>query len=307
MHPQTPFVNDRELRRYLNYAALVAGLLLIGLCLSSCRSIPVKQTAVITTSGIEQSLGIAQDFERAKCFNTPTTVDHPTIGESGRHCTNTVAATIGLTDDRHVALETAFKKGFDDIVIAAGQLKAWQSVTCTTCPAPNLATITDDVNQALALAQALIPGQQAQTLIADLQAVLKAAADVANAILAASKSSLVPTMRYQRAAYEAPPLEARPLLLHSIIASYMVLQFADLSTTEYGIGEGVFREGNPIIAPLVNKGPVWAAAIKGSVATGISWWLLHDHGRHPRLSLIGSIVATSIESAVVVHNARLLK
>ena len=107
-------------------------------------------------------------------------------------------------------------------------------------------------------------------------------------------------------------LAARPLAaqtsdglpLHIVLGGYMVSAFADLSVTEYYVGKGTVREANPLFRPAVEKGPVTAAIVKGSVHTAVAWWLLRAHAEHPKLAFWSAAALCGAQLAV---NARTVR
>ena len=99
----------------------------------------------------------------------------------------------------------------------------------------------------------------------------------------------------------APAPHAR--LLHLEIAAQMVLQGADLATSEYAFGKtGThFREANPLLGWAQHR-PVTLGALKMGLAVGVSYALLTEHRTHPTLSLLGASVFNVLETLVVVKN-----
>lgn len=105
----------------------------------------------------------------------------------------------------------------------------------------------------------------------------------------------------------APVVEAeqehRAGWLHLAIAAHVVAQMVDVSTTEYGIGTGRFREANPAMR-WAARSPVTMGIAKGSLAVASSWALLRLHKQHPKAALIGALVSSTISVAVSARNIR---
>lgn len=92
---------------------------------------------------------------------------------------------------------------------------------------------------------------------------------------------------------------------HIALGTYLTAAFADVSQTAYCLGQGTCRELNPIMRPIMDRhGVVPALALKGAINTGVAAILLHDHHRYPKRAFWLSVVAASVQTAVVVHNYR---
>lgn len=94
--------------------------------------------------------------------------------------------------------------------------------------------------------------------------------------------------------------------LHFVIAAMLVTQFADISTTEYGLGKGVIAEGNLLLKWSTNHGPIATAVVKGSVATGVAMFLIHKHRSHPKAVTVAAIIIGGVTGAAAYHNAHLI-
>jgi hypothetical protein len=147
-------------------------LLSLVLCVSlvsACASLPLKQKAVTSLQASEVALEAAHDLERGLCFISPAT-------ESGGHCTSPVAASVGLTDERHQQLAALFAKAFEVEIKAATVLQAWQSGD----PAPaSIAEYQADITAILNVARQLLASTNAQHVIDKAQQAVDAAAVVA--------------------------------------------------------------------------------------------------------------------------------
>lgn len=97
------------------------------------------------------------------------------------------------------------------------------------------------------------------------------------------------------------------LKTHAALATYMVAAFGDISITENAIGRGVAREANPVLAWSVQKGPLMAAVVKGSMHTALAWWLLHTHADHPQRAFWIAVGLAAAQAAVDVHNVRVTR
>jgi hypothetical protein len=142
----------------------------IGLCMAlfaACASLPVKQRAVLSLQASESALASAQDFERALCFNLPAV-------ESGEQCTNPLAVSVGITDERHQNIAELFDQAYGIEKRADSALRAW---TTGTAAPPTLATYVMELNQLLQIAKVLDPGaamflNYVQTAIDSAQAIV---------------------------------------------------------------------------------------------------------------------------------------
>lgn len=132
-------------------------------------SLPLKQRATISLQASEAALESAHDIERGLCFINPR-------AESGTHCTNAIAATVGLTDARHQQAAVYFSKAFADEIIAANILLAYRAGD----PPPNsVATYQKDISDLLTLARELIPNTKAQDFLTKAQLAVDEATKVA--------------------------------------------------------------------------------------------------------------------------------
>ena len=114
----------------------------------ACASAPVsKDTAIVSLQSSNVALAAAADQERALCFIAPST-------ESGPHCTNPLAVSIGLTDARHAQATDLLIAGFKDQKVAAAALALWQPGQ--SAPADVL-TYQADVTNVLNVAKILDP------------------------------------------------------------------------------------------------------------------------------------------------------
>jgi hypothetical protein len=132
---------------------------------ASCASLPAKQTTVVSLQASETALEAAHDAERLIC--SPSADKTKAI----THCDGPQAASIGLTDARHVQLARAFSKAFDTEIKAATVLKAVP--VNGTMPA-SLAEYQADLNAILALVSEVFP-KTAETAVKVQQAVDEAA------------------------------------------------------------------------------------------------------------------------------------
>lgn len=144
---------------------ILALALLAGAC-----SLPLKQKAVLSLQASETALEGAHDAERGICFAAPAT-------EAGTHCTSPLAAAVGLTDERHQRAAVLFSDAFGYEIQAAAVLQAWRA---GDPPPASFADYQRATAQILALAQQLIPADQAQAknFVAKIQAAVDAAAQV---------------------------------------------------------------------------------------------------------------------------------
>lgn len=94
---------------------------------------------------------------------------------------------------------------------------------------------------------------------------------------------------------------------HAALTAYMLAAFGDVAQTEHAIGAGTAKEVNPVLAWSVQKGPITAALVKGSMHTALAWWLLHTHQDHPQRAFWIAVGLASAQLAVDVHNARVTR
>jgi hypothetical protein len=91
------------------------------------------------------------------------------------------------------------------------------------------------------------------------------------------------------------------------IAAFMIGQFADITTTEYGIGAGKIREANPLFRRAVEQGPVVAGLAKGTFAVLVSWIMLRAQIHHAKATFFTAFLLTGVQAYVTWHNAQLLR
>lgn len=116
-----PSAAQAEMAKPINPPKIVMllPLLLIAGLTIHC-GISIKQLMVVSLQASETALETSHDMERALCFTSPST-------ESGGHCTNPLAATAHLTDDKHQKLADFYVTAFSKEIAAAGELKTWTS------------------------------------------------------------------------------------------------------------------------------------------------------------------------------------
>ncbi len=145
-------------------------IVLVALLSAGCASTPLKQNATLGLQTSMTALASAQDIERSLCFNAPAT-------ESGSHCTNALAATVGLTDARHVGMARYFEVAFVAESKSSVALLTWKSGD----PAPSsVAEYQTDITAILNLTKQLLPG--AQSLVDTVQTAVNEAAAIATIV-----------------------------------------------------------------------------------------------------------------------------
>jgi hypothetical protein len=146
----------------------LSGLLVALVLAVSCASLPLKQKAVVSLAASETALEAAHDTERALC--APTADQTKAI----THCDGAQAATLQLTDARHVAIAAVFSKAFDTEIKAAEALKVWRAGE----PAPvGVAAYQKDLADLLALVAQTIP--KSKDVVSKIQLALDQAAATA--------------------------------------------------------------------------------------------------------------------------------
>lgn len=130
--------------------------------LAACQSVPLKQR-VSTTHQIARSAVVeADDAERRLCQPAPS--------PASNHCTNPVAASVGLTDAKHQELSRKFAEVYRLDIAAGNAIVTWRagdpvptSVQDFLAAAHDLLTVSQSV-QSTALAtrlQAVVARAQA--------------------------------------------------------------------------------------------------------------------------------------------------
>jgi len=104
----------------------------------------------------------------------------------------------------------------------------------------------------------------------------------------------------------APPREHHEGWLHAAIAAHVVAQFADISTTQFALGTGRYREANPVLRPIMG-GPIRMAIIKGTYATVTSYGLLKLHKTRPKTAFALAVLSTVATSYVAARNVRVVR
>lgn len=99
--------------------------------------------------------------------------------------------------------------------------------------------------------------------------------------------------------------EWHPRLIHAAIGASITTHFADIATTEYGLGTGRLREANPLMRWATDRGPLPAAAAKSLLALGSNYGLYRLHQAHPKWALVLSGVSTATISYVAYRNHQL--
>ena len=139
---------NRTLARRCALVVVLSALLAVPLVSAGCASLPLKQKAVVGLAASETALEAAHDAERALC--SPTADQAKAI----THCDGAQAATLQLTDARHVAIAKVFSQAFSTEVRAAEALKVWRAGE----PAPaGVAEYQKDLTDLLALVAQTIP------------------------------------------------------------------------------------------------------------------------------------------------------
>lgn len=118
-------------------------------------------------------------------------------------------------------------------------------------------------------------------------------------------ASLVASAAAQEASTVSPP-ERHAGWIHAAVAAHVVAHFADISTTQFALGTGRYREANPVLRTVAG-GPIRMAIVKGGIAVGTSYLLLRTHKRHPKLTVVLAAVSAVGTSYVAARNARLTR
>ncbi len=92
-----------------------------------------------------------------------------------------------------------------------------------------------------------------------------------------------------------------------LIGSYSVSATVDIATTQYGLGKGTVREANPIQKFFTDRGPVWSGIAKGTMHTSVGYFLTRNREKHPKLVRWSTIILTSAQIYVDIHNARTIE
>ncbi len=95
-------------------------------------------------------------------------------------------------------------------------------------------------------------------------------------------------------------------IAHVAIAGHVVANFADVSSTEWALGKGAFREANPLLK-WASKDPIPMAIAKGSYAAGTAYLLLRLHKSHPKLAILAAVTSAGLTGYVAHRNAQLAR
>ena len=96
--------------------------------------------------------------------------------------------------------------------------------------------------------------------------------------------------------------------VHLALGGYLTAAYADTAQTAFCLGQQTCREVNPLARHAMDRwGVVPALTLKGAINTGVAAVLLHDHARHPKRAFWLAVLAASVQSVVVVHNARAMR
>jgi hypothetical protein len=89
------------------------------------------------------------------------------------------------------------------------------------------------------------------------------------------------------------------------IATAMVTSGIDYGVTMYATGRGL-EERNPALRWAQHR-PIAMGVVKLGAAATTSTVLLKQHRRHPKRTAILAAIITAINTAAIVHNARVLR
>lgn len=114
------------MKSWFKVAALAALLLVAPACANKSKAV-----AVATIS--HDTLAVAQDLEAQLCWDVPDAAHAPAVKT---HCTAAVAAQIGLTDDRHKAINAKIADAWSAYrstiaLVNAGQQADWSTLNTT--------------------------------------------------------------------------------------------------------------------------------------------------------------------------------
>jgi hypothetical protein len=145
-------------------SALVA-IIALGLTLSACASVPAKARVSQTHQVAHESLVAVDEAERALCQPAPAAVNT---------CSNPVAVSLGLTNEKHQAFSRALAKAFDDDAKAGVAVIAWRAGD----PVPaDLTALLKDAQDIVSVAGTVTNTSvvgKAQTLLVRVQAAVAA-------------------------------------------------------------------------------------------------------------------------------------
>ncbi len=110
----------------------------------ACASLPAKQRAVVSLGASEAALEAAQTAERLLC--APGADQTKGIA----HCDGPTAATVGLTDARHLQLAGLFSRAFQAEIAAAMILQTWAPGQPTPASLTDYITIINQILQLVA-------------------------------------------------------------------------------------------------------------------------------------------------------------
>lgn len=139
-------------------------LLLVALVLSACASVPVKQKVSASHQTLRQAIVAVDDAERLLCAPKPAPLSH--------ECGNPVAATLGLTNEKHQALSRALARAYEYDVKTGAAIVAWRAGDPVPSEIGQLMTYAQEV---LVTANTLSDAafiDKAQVLVARAQALI---------------------------------------------------------------------------------------------------------------------------------------
>lgn len=156
------------MKKFLALALVFTALTFNTACATTGISLKQK-----TVNGLQASVDIlteAQTLSRSFCFINPAV-------EAGLHCTNPIAAQLGMTDAVHVKMATFFADAFGVADKAALVIPLWKAGDPTPTTVQQYMT---DLQAILAAAKALDPA--ASPLVTKVQTAVTLGASVASAL-----------------------------------------------------------------------------------------------------------------------------
>ena len=98
-----------------------------------------------------------------------------------------------------------------------------------------------------------------------------------------------------------PPRRPRPVALVPMYASFVTLQVLDYHSTTSAVSQGIAREANPLVRPVVEH-PAGFIMLKAGATAGIILASERMWKKHPVGAVVFMFAANSAMAVVVAHN-----
>lgn len=96
-------------------------------------------------------------------------------------------------------------------------------------------------------------------------------------------------------------------VFNTLIGTYVTANAADSVITAYCLGQGTCKEVGPLMRPMMKHlGVVPSLTIRGALSTTITYVLIKQHKKSPRLVFWTTLAMTSVKVAYDIHAYRLV-